>query len=262
MTSPGRPLGIALAGAGRMGRAIADVAAASGAVELAGIWARDPATVEFGGVAASDDLERVVANADVVVDFSLPEGTMAVIQACQAHSTPLVCGVSGLDDGQFERLEAAARELPVVYDRNMSQGVAVLQGLVRRAVTALGPDFEVTIHEVHHAHKQDAPSGTALKLGETVARARGKPLRDVYWYQPDAGDRAAAAGDIRFEVERRGEVAGEHSVILASATETLRLEHSVTTRRVFAEGAIRAARWVAGRRAGLYSMQDVLSITG
>ena len=137
----------------------------------------------------------------------------------------------------------------------MSQGVAVLTRLVRNAAEALSSEFEISISDIHHVHKKDAPSGTALKLGEAATSARKLDFGDSMHYEADA---PAAPGQIVFNVERRGEVAGDHSVTFASNAERLTLEHSVRTRDVFARGAIRAARWIVGRPAGLYSMDDVL----
>jgi len=213
-----------------MGQAIASAIAERPDLELVGVWER-------GG-----DLERIVAEADVVIDFSLPEGTDEVIAACTRHSKPLVCGVSGLSEAQLDALEEAARSIAVVYDRNMSLGIAVLEHSVREAAQSLGPDFAIQISETHHVHKKDAPSGTALKLGETIAQARGE----------------SDTGSVRFEVERRGEVPGDHKVVMSSATERLTFAHSVTTRQVFADGALRAAHWAIDRRPGLYLMRDVL----
>ncbi len=228
-----------------MGRALVSAAAAQRDLEVSGLWARDPAGAADGlGLDAdrmSADLDPVVAGCDVLIDFSLPGATAAVLEAVLRHGRPLVCGVSGLDADQAAGLSAAAEQIPVVYDRNMSQGIAVLETLVREAARGLGAAFEVEVHETHHVHKVDAPSGTALKLGEALAAVRGIP-----------------ADSIRYEVERRGEVPGDHTVIFRSETERLELGHSVTTRAVFAEGALRAARWVVGRPAGRYAMRDVL----
>ena len=221
---------VAIAGAGRMGQAIAAGLENQDDMELAGLWARD------------DDLDALVAAADVVIDFSLPDGTAKVLKAVAKHGKPLVCGVSGLSDDQMARLDAVAAVVPVVYDRNMSLGVAVLEHSVREAAKSLGMDFAIEIAEVHHVHKKDAPSGTALKLGEAVAEARGEE----------------GTGSVTFECERRGEVPGDHDVVMSSPTERLTFAHSVTTRQVFADGAIRAARWVAGKAAGRYLMRDVL----
>ena len=221
---------VAIAGAGRMGQAIAAGLETQDDMELVGLWDR-------GG-----DLDALVAGADVVVDFSLPEGTMQVLDAVLEHGKPLVCGVSGLDDGQMARIEAASSSIPLLYDRNMSLGVAVLTRAVRDAAASLGMGFEVEISEVHHVHKKDSPSGTALKLGEAVAAARGEE----------------GTGSVSFRSERRGEVPGDHDVVMSSPTERLTFAHSVTTRQVFADGAIRAARWVVGQPSGRYRMSDVL----
>lgn len=212
-----------------MGRAIADRVNAASDLELAGVWRR-------GG-----DIDEIAAASDVLIDFSLPEATAAVVSAARRHGVPLVCGVSGLDDEQMAAIRDAASSVAVVYDRNMSVGIAVLEDAVRRAAAALGPGFAVEILETHHVHKIDAPSGTALKLGEAIAASLG-----------------IEAGDIRYESERRGEIPGDHTVVLTSATERLSFHHSVTTRDVFAEGAIRAARWVCGRAPGMFTMHDVL----
>ena len=140
----------------------------------------------------------------------------------------------------MELLHQAATRIAVVYDRNMSLGIAVLEHSVREAVASLGLEFEIEISETHHIHKKDAPSGTALKLGEAVTAVRGED------------------GTVRFKVERRGEVPGDHEVVMRSPTERLTFAHSVTTRQVFADGALRAARWTTGQPAGLYGMRDVL----
>ena len=221
---------VAIAGTGRMGQAIAAGLEQRNDLELAGLWGR------------GDDLDALVADSDVLIDFSLPDATVQVLDTVVRHGKPLVCGVSGLDDAQIARLDQAATSVPVVYDRNMSLGIAVLERSVRAAAASLGTDFSVEISEIHHVHKKDAPSGTALKLGEAVAEARGEQ----------------STGSIEFSSERRDEVPGDHEVILSSPTERLTFAHSVTTRQVFADGAIRAARWVVGQDHGRYAMSDVL----
>jgi 4-hydroxy-tetrahydrodipicolinate reductase len=221
---------VAIAGAGRMGQAIAASLDAQDDMELVGTWSR------------GDNLDALVSAADVVIDFSLPEGTVEVLDAVLKHGKPLVCGVSGLSVEQMALVEEAAKSVPLLYDRNMSLGVAVLARSVQEAAASLGTAFEVEISEVHHVHKKDAPSGTALKLGEAVAAARGEE----------------GTGSVEFHSERRGEVPGDHEVVMRSPTERLVFTHSVTTRQVFAEGAVRAARWVVGQPAGRYWMADVL----
>ena len=221
---------VAIAGAGRMGKAIEAGLDGQQDMEFVGFWGR------------GDDLDALMSSADVVIDFSLPDGTAEVLEAVLRQKKPLVCGVSGLNDTQVARLDEVARYVPLVYDRNMSLGIAVLERSVREAAASLGASFEVEISEVHHVHKKDAPSGTALKLGEAVAEARGEP----------------GTGSVSFASERRGEVPGDHEVIMRSATETLTFAHSVTSRRVFADGAVRAGRWVVGQKPGRYTMRDVL----
>lgn len=211
-----------------MGRAIAAGIAASNDLQLAGTWRR------------GENLGELLAASDVLVDFSLPEAADTVVAAAVKAGVPLVCGVSGLGEEQVAALEKASASIPIVYDRNMSLGAAVLESLVRQAAKSL-PGFAVEVHETHHVHKIDAPSGTALKLGEAIAATRGSD-----------------SADIHYESERRGEVPGDHEVVLSSPTETLTLAHSVTTRQVFADGALVAARWVCSRAPGLFTMHDVL----
>jgi 4-hydroxy-tetrahydrodipicolinate reductase len=213
-----------------MGQALAETIEQQADLSLAGIWCR------------GDDLDSMLSTANVLIDFSLPEGTERAVQSAVDQQIPLVCGVSGLSDSQLKQLHDASTQIPVVYDRNMSLGIAVLERSVREAAASLGEDFAISISEVHHVHKKDAPSGTALKLGETIAAALNQ----------------SGTGRIDFSSERRGEVPGDHNVTMSSATEKLTFLHSVTTRQVFVDGALRAARWVVGQQPGQYSMQDVL----
>jgi 4-hydroxy-tetrahydrodipicolinate reductase len=238
------PIRLGIAGAGRMGLAIINAVSEFADLEISSVWVRGPDAARDmatpSGAIISSDLEHVIEAADVVIDFSLFEATEQVAAAVTRYRKPLVCGVSGLADAQLEALGSAAETVPVVYDRNMSQGIAVLQELVARAARSLGDEYAIEIHETHHIHKKDAPSGTALKLGESIAEAR------------DRDD------SVHYQSERRGEVPGDHEVIFSSPTERLTLGHSVTTRSVFAEGALRATRWIANRQPGLYDMHDVL----
>lgn len=226
-----------------MGRQVIQCAAASKAYEIAGVWAREDRSAESDpGIPVSRHLSEVLEGADVAIDFTLPEATGQVLDAVTEAGVPLVCGVSGLPNAVRQRMAGAAAVIPVLYDRNMSLGIAVMQRLVRLAAVALGDRFEAEIHETHHVHKVDAPSGTALQLGEALADARG--------CEPE---------EIHYEVTRRGEVPGEHTVLFRSADETLSLRHEVSDRRVFAVGALGAAAWLLGQPPGLYSMQDVIS---
>ena len=242
-----------------MGQAIAALVDAADDLALAGVWSRDPGRQGFPQASTlTSDIDQLAGRADVLIDFSLPAGSMMAAAAASRAGTPLVCGVSGLDEAQLDSLRRAAERIPVVYDRNMSQGIAVLTAVVQQVSRSLGNDFDVTIDETHHVHKIDAPSGTALKLGEAVATARGESLHDVMWYDAEG---EPPAGAVRFRVERRGQVPGDHSVHYDSGDESLTVSHSVATRDVFAAGAVRAARWIKGREAGVYSMADVLDLS-
>jgi 4-hydroxy-tetrahydrodipicolinate reductase len=264
-----KTLNIAVLGAGRMGREIIRAMTGNDELRLAGVWARkkSPALQKYvaesagpaaGAVAISDDLASVLNAADVAIDFSLPEATHKVLDAVLAAAKPLVIGVSGLDRAAVDGLEDVARTIPILYDRNMSLGIAVLDGLVRQAVASLGAGFEAEIHETHHRHKVDAPSGTALKLGASLAAARNQDFEAVKRYEPAGLERPLAPGEIGFEVRREGEIPGEHTVILYNAAERLELKHAVSSRRVFADGALRAAQWLSDRPPGLYAMRDLL----
>ena len=236
---------IAVAGAGRMGQAIVRLSGNAEDLTVTAVWARDPSKINFDSpndILISDDLAALIAIADVVIDFSLPDATLEVLETAVRQNKALVCGVSGLDAAQMAAMDEAAASIPVLYDRNMSQGIAVLDAAVRNVAKSIGPQFKVEIHETHHMHKKDAPSGTALQLGEAIEAVRG----------------ADASTEVHYESERRGDVPGDHRVIFASPNERLEFSHSVTTRDVFAEGALLAAGWLAGRKPGRYSMQDVL----
>lgn len=251
-------LKIAVLGRGRMGQEIQQCIADSNDLMLTGIWARAVKTDNSAATTLlSSDLSLLLPQAQVAIDFTLPEVTEDVVRAAVRAKTPLVTGVSGLTEEMYQQLVGAAKDIPILYDRNMSLGVAVLHQLVQLAGTALGDQFEAEIHETHHVHKIDAPSGTALQLGESLAASRGQTLPEVRHYDP-CGESKPAHGQIHFDVKRSGEVPGEHTVLLKSANESLSLAHKVTDRRVFAVGAIRAARWLANQPAGLYSMQDVI----
>ncbi len=208
-------LNIAVLGAGRMGQEIMRAMAGNDGLRLAGVWARkkSPALQKHvaecagpaaGTVAISNDLASVLNAADVAVDFSLPEATHKVLDAVLAAAKPLVIGVSGLDRAAVAELEDVARTIPILYDRNMSLGIAVLDGIVRQAVASLGAGFEAEIHETHHRHKVDAPSGTALKLGASIAAARNQDFEAVKRYEPAGLKRPLAPGEIGFEVSRGG----------------------------------------------------------
>jgi 4-hydroxy-tetrahydrodipicolinate reductase len=249
------PLKVAVSGAlGRMGRAVAAAVQGDPALALAARFDRpdagDPELV------AQDE---ALAAADVVIDFSAAAASAALAEACAARGGPaLVIGSTGFDEGQLARLAAAAGKIPIVRAGNFSLGVNVLIGLVEQAARALPADYDIEVFEAHHRRKVDAPSGTALMLGEAAARGRSADLSAVARRARDDITGARPEGEIGFSVMRAGGIVGEHSVVLASDEEILTLAHSARDRGLFAKGAIAAARWIAGRPSGAYDMQDVL----
>jgi 4-hydroxy-tetrahydrodipicolinate reductase len=214
------------------------------------------------GVSIGADLDAALAGADVLIDFTRPEGTLAHLQACRRQGVAAVVGTTGFTPAQKAELAAAARHVAVVLAPNMSIGVNVVIGLVEQAARALGPGWDAEVFEIHHRHKVDAPSGTALALGEAVARARGLDLAEhaVLARQGASGERGAA--QIGFAALRGGDVVGDHTVFFAGAGERIEITHRSTSRANYAAGSLRAALFVAGRTPGLYGMADVLGLAG
>jgi 4-hydroxy-tetrahydrodipicolinate reductase len=248
---------IAVLGAGRMGQELMRAIAINDELRLVSVWTRKEISAD-DGIVVSDDLAAVLPVSDVAIDFSLPEATASVLEAVLAAGKPLVIGVSGLDSPSIDAIDKLSKTVPVLYDRNMSLGIAVLDRVVREAAAALGAGFEAEVQETHHVHKKDAPSGTALKLGASLAEARQQDFETVREYDPAGLKRPLAPGQIGFEVSREGEVPGEHTVVLYSDSERLELKHVALNRRVFADGALKAAQWLVSQPAGLYSMHDLL----
>jgi 4-hydroxy-tetrahydrodipicolinate reductase len=269
------PVRLAIAGvAGRMGLALIEALLATPDVVLAAALdlATSPAQgrdagERFGrvtGVLVSHDLAVALGRADVLIDFTRPEGTLAHVAACAAAGVGAVVGTTGLNEAQRSALAGFAKAVPVVHAANMSVGVVVLLSLVEAAAARLGPDYDVEIVEMHHKHKVDAPSGTALQLGDAAAAGSGRKLADCAVYAREGHTGERAPGAIGFASLRGGDVVGEHTVIFAGAGERVELSHRATSRQNFAQGALRAALFVAARRAagqpGLYDMQDVLGL--
>lgn len=264
---------VAVVGAGgRMGRMLIDTvvrdedayvaAAVDHATEVVGRDAGELAGIGTLGVEVLADPEHAAAVAEVVVDFSLPQATAGVVVACHGHLRPLVLGTTGLATEQREAVEELARHVPVVHAANYSTGVTLLTALVEQAARAIGAQSDVEIIEAHHRHKVDAPSGTALRLGEAVAAALGSDLAQcaVYGREGHTGERERRT--IGFETIRGGDIVGEHTVMFAGEGERIELSHKASSRTTFAAGAVRAAHWVIGQPAGLYDMRDVLGLTG
>ena len=255
--------------AGRMGRMLVKTIAEtpgvrlSAAIERAGAPALGQdagllAGVGATGVTISDDPAAALANADGAIDFSAPAATLAIAALAARARIALVVGATGLSEDDLKGLAAAARHAPVVRSGNMSLGVNLLARLTREAARALGQEFDIEIVEMHHRMKVDAPSGTALLLGEAAAEGRGLTLSEHSERGRDGVTGARRPGAIGFASLRGGTVVGDHSVIFAGDGERIVLSHHAEDRALFARGALKAALWARGRKPGLYSMADVL----
>ncbi len=257
--------------AGRMGRmVIAEVLATPG-LSLAG-GCEQPISASVGqdvaaqagfdpaGVFVGDDPAALFKAADAVVDFTSPAALLAHARLAAKTGKALVVGTTGLEKKHLEALRKASKKAVIVQAANMSAAVNLLLGLTEQAAAALGPDYDIEIVEMHHRMKVDAPSGTALALGEAAAAGRKVKLDAVARRGRDGITGARRKGDIGFAALRGGDVAGVHTVIFAGDGERLELGHVATTRAVFARGAVRAVKWTKGRKPGLYSMRDVLGM--
>jgi len=212
------------------------------------------------GVVVVDDPAVLFRTADTVIEFSVPEATEAHVRLAAEHGTRHVIGTTGLSPAQEAAIREAAVRAPVAYAPNMSPVVTLFADLVRQVAAKLGPDYDIEIVEMHHKHKIDAPSGTAVALGKAAALGRGVQLDDVAQWSREGHTGARRAGDIGFAALRGGDVAGEHTVMFASAGERLELTHRCTDRGMFARGAIHVTRWLADKPVGLYDMRDVLGL--
>jgi 4-hydroxy-tetrahydrodipicolinate reductase len=252
------PLKIAIAGAlGRMGRQMVDATEADPRLALVARFHR-PGSIGEGLV----ERDEALALADVVIDFTTPAASVDLAQACAARGGPaLVIGSTGFEPAELADIATASKSVAIVRSGSYSLGLNMLAGLVEQAARALGPDADIEILEAHHRMKVDAPSGTALMLGEAAARGRGISLDDVARRTRDGVIGARPAGEIGFAVLRGGSIVGEHSASFLSEGETLTLSHSAGDRSMFARGAIAAALWVAGQPPGEYDMRDVLGFT-
>lgn len=253
-----------LGAGGRMGQAIIAALAEApgltlgGAVERAG-HAIVGTKLGAGLIVCSNPLALAHA-CDVLIDFTTPDALAANIEAACESKTPLVVGTTGLEPKHHKAIDAAARDVAILQTGNTSLGVNLLAALVEQAAATLGDDWDIEIVEMHHRHKVDAPSGTALLLGEAAAKGRGVDLAQRSARGRDGITGARRAGDIGFASLRGGSVAGDHQVILAAEGERIELGHRAETREIFARGAVKAAAWLAGKTAGRYSMRDVLGI--
>ncbi len=260
-----------LGAGGRMGRSVIRALLNNDRLDLHGALGRPGSEVpgqDAGtlaglqplGIFVEADPARAVAGADVAIDFTLPDATLHNAEICEAAGCALVVGSTGHDEQQLAWLHAHSWATPVVLAPNMSVGVNLLYRLASLAAQVL-PDYDAEIFEIHHRHKKDAPSGTALRLAEVVANARDQSLQDVVRFGRAPGDGPRVRGSIGVSAVRAGEVVGEHSLLLAGDGERLELRHVAQDRDCFARGALRAAEWVCGKSPGLYDMNDVLGLS-
>ncbi|MTI11151.1 MULTISPECIES: 4-hydroxy-tetrahydrodipicolinate reductase [Curvivirga] len=237
----------------------------SGATDRAGSSAigRDAAAIaglEPCGVIVEDDAARVIMEADVVIDFTAPAATVDHLRLCAQASTAIVIGTTGLTKEDEANIDLAARHVPVVYAANYSVGVTLLNELTRKTAEILDDDYDIDVLEMHHKHKVDAPSGTALMLGKAAAAGRGVDHDEVKQAVRDGQTGARPRGEIGYATLRGGDVVGEHSVYFAADGERLILTHKASSRQVFSKGAVRAAIWATDAERGVYDMTDVLGL--
>ena len=265
------PIKIGIVGcAGRMGRMLLHEVLATKGAELAagsevpGAQIGADLGVLAGGAASgrkvTADASEVFVASDVVIDFTAPAATIFHAKLAKHSGKALVVGTTGLDATARDALKAASEKAVIVQAANFSLGVNILFALTEKVAASLGADYDIDILEMHHRHKVDAPSGTALALGESAAKGRGVKLADVWRKSRDGQVGARPHGEIGFATLRGGDVVGDHSVIFAGEGERVELTHKASSRANFAKGAVTAALWTRGRATGLYSMRDVLSL--
>ena len=251
---------IAIIGAaGRMSRRIAALAIESGEFQVVAATEHSDSP-EIGSQAAGVTItENLEGAPDVVIDFSLPEGTMKVLPVCREGKIPMIIGTTGLTESQLAEIADSAGEIPIVHASNYSMGINLLCRLVEQAAKTLGGEYDIEISETHHRFKQDAPSGTAIMLADSACRGLSKDLSGAAIHGR-SGKQPREQGEIGIHAVRLGDTVGEHSVHFGNLGETVTLGHSAHTRDTFVRGALRAAVWVTGKGPGLYSMQDVLGL--
>lgn len=264
-------INVAIAGiSGRMGKTLLEAVMAAADMRLSAALDRaGSATLETDagalvgaslGVKVSADVSAALTGADVLIDFTRPEATLHHLQVCVEKKVGLIIGTTGFDASGKAAIELAAQSISIVFAPNMSVGVTLALKLLDMAARVLDEDFDIEITEAHHRHKVDAPSGTALRMGEVVANALGRDLKTcaVYGREGVTGERDTRT--IGFSTVRGGDIVGDHTVMFAGIGERLEITHKASSRMTFALGALRAARFLSGTQSGLFDMQDVLGL--
>ena len=252
-----------LGAAGRMGRALLDAVPNHANLRLGAAFDRADAPgigqPVADGVKLSSDLREAATDYDVLIDFTRPEGTLGALEACLLGGKGMVIGTTGFSADQRALIEAASKRIPICLSGNFSIGVNLCLALVEHAARVLGETVDIEIVEAHHRHKVDAPSGTALMLGEAAARGVGRSLREHAVYAREGHTGARTRTDIGFATIRGGDVVGDHTVMFLGDGERVEIAHKASNRANFSNGALRAAHWLQGKGPGLYSMKDVLA---
>ncbi len=212
------------------------------------------------GIALSGLVKKSLLSGEVVIDFTTPQGTLRMLQMAEAQGKPMVIGTTGFTKDEIQLIESAGKKIPIVFSPNMSIGVNVLFKLITEAAAALGEAYDAEILEIHHRKKKDAPSGTAIRMAEVLAAARGTSLQKVGCFSRHGNIGARKTGEIGVQSLRAGDVVGEHTLTFAGPGERIELTHRAHNRNNFARGALMAARWVADKSPGLYDMMDVLNL--
>lgn len=264
---------VAIAGAaGRMGRALVETVTRSDSdieITVATVLPDDPVLgIDAGllavgvalGVKTIADLSAATEDFDVLIDFTSPEASLQHLAVCQRANKAMVIGTTGFSESQQQTITAGGESLPVVFAPNMSVGVNLCFNLIEQAARVLGDDVDIEISEAHHRYKKDAPSGTALKMGSVVAAALDRNLNEVAVYGRQGVGEERDRKTIGFATVRGGDIVGDHTVTFAGLGERVEITHKASSRMTFATGAVRAAKWIAGKDNGLYSMQDVLGL--
>ena len=262
---------IAVAGAsGRMGHMLIEAivadpeASLAGALDIAGAPSLGSDAAAFlgkpAGVTIESDLAKGLAQAEFLIDFTRPEGTLKHLEYCAAHGIKMIIGTTGFDDAGKAAIEAAAKKTAIVFAPNMSVGVNVTMKLLELAAKSFSHGYDIEIIEAHHRHKVDAPSGTALKMGEVVASALGRDLKDVGVFAREGVTGERDPSSIGFATIRGGDIVGDHTVLFAGIGERIEITHKSSSRVTYAHGSLRAARFLQNKTSGLYDMQDVLGL--
>lgn len=264
-------LNIAVAGSsGRMGRALLEAVERAPDMRLTAALERSESPYlkkDAGeligapcGIEITDNIDTALDGSEVLIDFTRPEGTLLHVARCREKSIKMIIGTTGFSAEQKEELKAASEDIAIVLAPNMSVGVNVTLKLIEMATRVLNDDYDIEIVEAHHRHKVDAPSGTALLMGEVVAKARGKTLSEIAVYSREGHTGERVAGSIGFATVRGGDIVGDHTVMFAGIGERVEISHKASSRATFAEGALRAARFLGDKQSGLFDMQDVLGL--